>query len=250
MDLFGIAIEAAPAAESSAVETLPEWSETVRLAGDRDTLGLYLTGHPIAQYERELKVITSGRIADVGGARPVNGSEGQRFQGRPVTVAGLVLEMRRRGNRTTLLLDDRSGRLEVSLFDETFQQYRTLIARDAILVIEGQLRYDEFIEGWRLTAKRIADIDQAREQFARRLIIRWPTSRDARGFISELEACLRPFRRGACGVAVHYRSAAARAALELPEEWSVRPTRELMDQLEQLVGHDGVQLVYAPRLDG
>ncbi|HSN70118.1 MAG TPA: OB-fold nucleic acid binding domain-containing protein, partial [Steroidobacteraceae bacterium] len=223
---------------------------TVRLAGERDTLGLYLTGHPIVQYERELKAITSGRIADVAGARPVNGSEGPRWQaGRSVTVAGLVLEVRRRGNRTTLMLDDRSGRLEVSLFDETFQQYRTIVARDAILVVEGQLRFDEFIEGWRLTAKRIADIDQAREQFARRLIIRWPATGDGEAFVSELEACLKPFRRGACGVAVHYRSAAARAALELPEEWSVRPTRELMDQLEQLVGHDGVQLIYAPRLD-
>ena len=51
-------------------ETLPDWSEAVRLAGERDTLGLYLTGHPITEYERELKPITSGRIADVGGARP------------------------------------------------------------------------------------------------------------------------------------------------------------------------------------
>ena len=249
VDLFGIGADPLRAHAPRVTDAFPEWSEAVRLAGERDTLGLYLTGHPIAQYERELRVITSGRIADVAGARPVTGSEGQRYQGRPVTVAGLVLEMRRRGNRTTLILDDRSGRLEVSMFDETFQQYRTIVARDAILVVEGQLRFDEFIEGWRLNAKKIADIDQAREQFARRLIIRWPASRPGNGFVSELEACLRPFRRGPCGVAVHYRSDSALAALELPDEWSVRPTRELMDQLEQLVGSDGIQLVYAPRLD-
>ena len=52
-------------------ETLPEWGEAVRLTGERETLGLYLTGHPIAEYERELRPITSGRIADVGGAKPV-----------------------------------------------------------------------------------------------------------------------------------------------------------------------------------
>jgi DNA polymerase-3 subunit alpha len=249
VDLFGLAAAAPDDVVAGAVESLPEWSEAVRLAGERDTLGLYLTGHPIAQYERELRVITSGRIADVAGGRPLATSDATRFQGRPVIVAGLVLELRKRGNRTTLMLDDRSARLEVSLFDETFQQYRSIIARDAILVIEGQLRFDEFIENWRLTAKRVSDIDQAREQFARRLIIEWPEAGNANGFVGRLEACLKPYRRGSCGVAVHYRSDRARAAVELPEEWSVRPTRALMNQLAELVGHDRVKLVFAPRLD-
>ena len=81
---------------------VPDWSEDVRLAGERDTLGLYLTGHPITEYERELKPITSGRIADIGGARPVGANEGGwRGPGRNVTVAGLVLEVRKRGGRTS-----------------------------------------------------------------------------------------------------------------------------------------------------
>ncbi len=79
-DLFGSrrtgqrAVPAPPIPATDAAqahETLPEWSEAVRLAGERETLGLYLTGHPIAEYERELKPIISGRIADVGGAKPV-----------------------------------------------------------------------------------------------------------------------------------------------------------------------------------
>ena len=64
-------------------ETLPEWSEAVRLAGERETLGLYLTGHPIAEYERELRPIISGRIADVGGAKPV----GDRGRGEGQSMA-------------------------------------------------------------------------------------------------------------------------------------------------------------------
>ena len=54
-----------------------------------------------------------------------------------MTVAGLVLEMRRRPNRVTLVLDDRSGRLEVSLYEEIYQQHRDIIVKDAILVIDG-----------------------------------------------------------------------------------------------------------------
>jgi hypothetical protein len=93
-------------------------------------------------------------------------NEGFRFQGKPATVAGMVFDFGKRGNRIIFTLDDRSGRLEASMFEETYQQYRALIAKSAILIVEGSLRFDEFIEGWRLNAKRVIDIDQASQQHA------------------------------------------------------------------------------------
>ena len=125
VDLFGLA-----AAENTAVA---DWNDAERLAGERETLGLFLSGHPISPYEPDLKFLVSARLADVGGARP-SAPMGERgwSQGKPATVAGLVLEIRRRPNRVTLILDDRSARLEVSLFEETFQQYRDIIVKDAI----------------------------------------------------------------------------------------------------------------------
>ncbi|MGI9245646.1 MAG: DNA polymerase III subunit alpha, partial [Steroidobacteraceae bacterium] len=215
-DLFGLA-EPAPAVtvETDAPtisETLPEWSEAVRLAGERETLGLYLTGHPIAEYERELRPIISGRIADVGGAKPVGAGEEKgntwRGPGRSVTVAGLVLEIRKRGGRTSFILDDRSGRLEVTMFDDIFQQFRALVTKDAILVVEGGLRWDDFIDDWRLQAKKILDLDQAREQYARNIVLRWPAGRgrngDAGKQIAALENALQPSKGGRCNVAVRY----------------------------------------------
>jgi DNA polymerase-3 subunit alpha len=251
-DLFGLAL--APATKAAQpIEILPEWSESIRLTGERETLGLYLTGHPIAQYESAIASITSGRIADVAGAKPVNAGEGGfRYQGKPVTIAGLIIDIRKRGNRTTLMLDDRSSRLEVSMFEETFQQYRTLIAKDRIVIIEGNLRFDDFIEDWRLNAKRIVDIEQAREKLARRLDIRWPesaTNGSAQTFLVNLQQVLKDYRKGQCSVSVHYKSTDARAALTLPDEWSVRPTKELMERLERLVGRDGVKVVYGPRVE-
>src|SRR5439155_218705 len=70
---------------------LPEWSEAVRLAGERETLGLYLTGHPLARCESSLARFVSHRIGDLVSDRPVAGLESGRFgAGRPVTVAGLI----------------------------------------------------------------------------------------------------------------------------------------------------------------
>ena len=189
------------------------------------------------------------RIADLGGPRPAGE---QRWQGggRPVTVAGLVLEIRKRGPRMSLMLDDRSGRIEVSLQDEIYQQYRGVIARDAILVIEGQLRFEDFLEDWRLHAKKLTPIDELREREARCLVLRWPAGNGDIRFIQRLEDTLRPCTGGHCGVAVHYSGSGARATLALGEEWSVRPTRELLERLSELVGRDGLRIIYGPRIEG
>ncbi len=242
VDLFGLS-----AAEDSIV---PDWSEAQRLAGERETLGLFLSGHPITPYEPDLKFLVSARLVDIGGPKPT-APPGDRAwsQGKPATVAGLVLEIRRRPNRVTLILDDRSARLEVSLFEETFQQYRDIIVKDAILIVEGTLRFDDFIEAWRLQAKSVMDIDRARERFARRLWLRWPDEFDGPQGISRFEELLKPYLKGPCAVSVVVSRAEYSGRLNLGEGWSVRASRDLLDKLSALVGRDGWYLVYGPRND-
>jgi DNA polymerase III subunit alpha len=248
VDLFGL-----NAAEDTRIE---EWTDAQRLAGERETLGLFLTGHPITPYEPDLKFLVGARLADVGGAKPaapkpVPGVERSwsTAKGRPATVAGLVLEIRRRPNRVTLILDDRTGRLEVSLFEETFQQHRDIIVKDAILVVDGSLRYDDFIEAWRLQAKTLMDIDRARERFARRLWLKWPAALDGPSGMTRFEEMLKPYTRGPCGVSVVVSRPDYSGRLNLGEAWSIRPTRELLDKLSAVVGRDGWHLVYGPRND-
>jgi len=248
VDLFGLS-----AAEDTRIE---EWTDAQRLAGERETLGLFLTGHPITPYEPDLKFLVGARLADVGGAKPAPpkpapGAERSwsTAKGRPATVAGLVLEIRRRPNRVTLILDDRTGRLEVSLFEETFQQHRDIIVKDAILVVDGSLRYDDFIEAWRLQAKSLMDIDRARERFARRLWLKWPAAFDGPSGMNRFEEMLKPYTRGPCGVSVVVNRSDYSGRLNLGEAWSIRPTRELLDKLSAVVGRDGWHLVYGPRND-
>jgi DNA polymerase-3 subunit alpha len=244
VDLFGLS-----AAPDSAVA---DWSEAMRLAGERETLGLFLSGHPITPYEPDLKLLGCARLADVvSGPKPAAAPDGGRAwsAGKAATVAGLVLEIRRRPNRVTLILDDRSARLEVSLYDEIFQQHRDIIVKDAILIIDGALRFDDFIEAWRLQAKSLMDIDRARERFARRLWLRWPAEFDGPLGMNRFEQMLKPYLRGPCGVSVSVNRPDYSGRLNLADTWSVRPTRELLDKLSALVGRDGWYLVYGPRND-
>jgi DNA polymerase-3 subunit alpha len=242
VDLFGLS--------AASDNVVADWSEAQRLAGERETLGLFLSGHPITPYEPDLKFLVSARLADVGGPKPA-AADGARSwtAGKATTVAGLVLEIRRRPNRVTLILDDRSARLEVSLYEEIFQQHRDIIVKDAILIVDGTLRYDDFIEAWRLQAKSLMDIDRARERFARRLWLRWPAEFDGPQGMNRFEQMLKPFLRGSCGVSVSVNRPDYLGRLNLADTWSVRASRALLDKLTAVVGRDGWYLVYGPRND-
>jgi DNA polymerase-3 subunit alpha len=163
-------------------------------------------------------------------------------------VGGLIVDMRRRGNRVTLVLDDRTGRLEVTLFDETYQQCRHVVAKDAIVVVEGGLRFDDFIDDWRVTAKRVVDLDRAMQDRGRRLLIRWKGQGNGH-FVDDLQRALEPHREGECSVAVVYRREDAAARILLGPGWRIRPSVDLLHRLGSLVGPENVRIEYAIPLE-
>jgi DNA polymerase-3 subunit alpha len=152
--------------------------------------------------------------------------------------------VRRRGNRVSIVLDDNSDRVEVTLFDEVYAQTKHLVTKHAALVAEGQVRYDDFLNGWRVTARRLRSMDDAIEEHARRLTIQWPESSPGAELVRDLKIALKPFTRGKCEVCVQYHTGEAQAELTLGEEWSVRPTRELRDSLSRLLGEERFSIHY------
>ena len=242
-DMFGLmADERAPVVVPLRTPELPDWSEAVRLQGERETLGLYLTGHPIGQFEAGLNRFVTHRIGDLISDRPM---ETVRFGGgKSVTVAGLIDEVKKRGPRTILSLDDRTGRVEVTLFEDVFQRYRDLVAKDALVLVEGSLRFDEFSDAWRLSAKKITELDKVREQQARRVVLRWVARPDSNVMLNRLAEVLTPFKPGPCPVTIEYTGSGAKGALTLGPDWTVRASRELLEKLESLVGRGSVQVIY------
>jgi DNA polymerase-3 subunit alpha len=264
-DMFGLVAaveaEAAPVLPSTAIADLLEWSNRELLALEKEALGLYLTGHPFDAVRRDAHYFVDAKLADLS-SEPAPLSSGERGfvqARRDITVAGLVMDVRKRGNRVTVTLDDDSGRLDVSLFSEAFQEFRHLLSKDEIVVVGGTLRYDEFMGTWQLNAKKVAPIDRVIEARAQGMILRLaPNSQvngqgngqgngRALGLLSRLHDLLLPYRDGTCDVAVQYTGTDAAARLTLGPEWAVRPSRELRDKLAELLGHDSVRLLYAPQ---
>ncbi|MHB8535266.1 MAG: DNA polymerase III subunit alpha [Sulfuricaulis sp.] len=234
-DLFGAA---APPAEAHIYETVAEWGEEQRLDGERDTLGLYLTGHPIARYAEELKSIINATIAAL---KPTANST--------VVVAGLVVAQRsmqtRRGDRMAFVtLDDRTGRLELAVFSDLYAQSRDLLAKDTLLVVEGQVSVDEYTGGFKMSAEKLYNIDQARAAFSKRLVIEVDAEQAGNGFVEDLKEILGPVTQGTCPVYLHYHGHQAEAEIALGAEWKISPTNSLLERLSRLAGERNVHLVY------
>jgi len=142
------------------------------------------------------------------------------------------------------VLDDNSERVEVTVFDELYASSKHLLLKHEVLVDEGQLRFDDFLNAWRLVANRIRSGDDAIEEYARRITISLSGQENGLEIIGELKATLTPYRQGRCELSIQYRSAAGEAQLVCGDDWSVRPTRELREALSRLLGDNAIRIHY------
>jgi DNA polymerase-3 subunit alpha len=237
-DLFGLAVSEESAVDDSQTYTteVAPWTLKERLEAEKTVLGLYLTGHPIEQYDAELKKFIPKTIAAL-----LTDLERSR-NGNKVKVAGLAIDIGIRQNkqgksRGTAILDDNTGRLEISAFREAFDTYQAVFTKynkDTVLVAEGLLAMDEYLNVPRLTVEKLFNYDHARELYARNLTLTWAAEQSATNRIETLKTVLTPFKGGSCPLQIAYSSNTARATLALGDAWRVQITDELLAGLSEL----------------
>lgn len=236
MDLFG-GLFAEPEADVYAnYRKVRELSIKERLRGEKETLGLYLTGHPIDEYEKEVRRFARQRIVDLKPSRDLQ------------TVAGLIVNLRvmknKKGDKMGFItLDDRSGRIEASLFADAFASNQALLQNDALVVVEGEVSHDDFSGGLRLRAKRVLSLESARTALAESLRLRVDRQM-LQGERLRWMAELFQRHKGACPLTLDYTGSEARAMLQFGDNWQVDPTDSLIQALRDQFGRDNVFLHY------
>ncbi|MCO7226486.1 DNA polymerase III subunit alpha [Pleionea sp. CnH1-48] len=215
------------------------WPEDQVLQGEKETLGLYLTGHPIDRYLDEVKAITSHRIAELQPTR----------RGENVTVAGLIVGIRvmktKKGDRFAIVsLDDRSGRIDVMVYADTYEAHKNILTNDNVILVEGDVSVDDFNGGLRMSVRSITDFVAAREQHARYLLLELNEPALEDNIAEQLHRNIKPCLNGKIPVKVKFITDKADAELSFSDEWKVQPTDELLYHLEGLKGCDKARLVY------
>ncbi|KUJ72218.1 DNA polymerase III subunit alpha [Thiomicrospira sp. WB1] len=186
-DLFGDALsfEAENADELVAVS---EMSQKKRLKGEKDTLGLYMTGHPIEIYRKELADLVD---QDLKSLRPE--------KWKKVWVAGLVVAARskvtRSGSRMGFAaIDDQTARVEVVLRPNVFEGCREILVPDAVVLIHGEVSEDTFNGGIKIDAEQVVTLAESRQERAKGIKIR-PSMPLTESVVHELATVLGHYQR-------------------------------------------------------
>ncbi len=231
-NLFGDVEDHRPTAQLSKV---PRWNDLERLKQEKAAVGYYLSGHPFRAYEAELRGFAPTRLDQVSA------------QNGTVMLAGIVVsqrvQMTRRGRMGVLVLDDSYARLELTVFNELYEQHRHWLKEDTLVVVEGKVSKSMFddSESLRISAEKLFDLQKAREQFARALKI----TCNGQSSGEKLRALLTPHLKGPCPVAVEYHNRSAVCELNLGEEWKVHPRDELIASLGEWLQPENVKLIYS-----
>jgi DNA polymerase-3 subunit alpha len=160
-------------------------------------------------------------------------------------VVGMRIMKNKRGDSVAFLtLDDKSGRIELSVWAEKFNAYREILVKDALLVVKGNVSEDSFTGGLKMVADSIQSIYEARCSKLRGLELRLSGSEENAGWVEKFHSTLSGYRDGNCAVTVQYTVPSAEGQLRLGDQWKVQPKDELISRLREEFGKNSVTLHY------
>jgi DNA polymerase-3 subunit alpha len=238
VDMFGnAATSAAPMLLD--LPSCADWPLEQKLNGERDTLGRYLSGHPLDPYRDLLRQLVTGALDDL--ERLHSERKFQRGAEGGVVLAGLVVGQRRRGDTMAFVqIEDGYGRIECAFFREACLEYGPLLTRDRILLIEGQLQEDEFSGGYSLRARQAWDFKPLCARHARLLTL--AIDNRHRDTLADVERVLGAFRPGTTPLRLDLTTREARGRVDLNGEFGVRAEPELLGALRAVPGVESVSL--------
>ena len=210
------------------------WTLRDILAGEKESLGSFLSGHPMDEFQQEVRKFSPRSIREL-------------TAGSKQWVAGLIVDVRlvktQRGTMAVLQLDDGTGQIEATAYSEVYEQNRDLLVKDQIVLADGRLQMDDFRGQLSLRAKSFTTLEAARSSRVRELKLGLNSEAIERGVSAELKRAFSA-HTGDCPIVVEYKQSAGSAMVRFGDRYRIKPTDTLLDQLKELVGHDSVELVY------
>jgi len=215
-----------------------EWSPKEKLAKEKDTLGLFLTGHPIEEYEKEVKSIVTCRLKDLEPDRT-----------KTYLIAGLVMDVRtmqsKKGDTLAFLaLDDRTARIEVGLFGDLYAENKDWLKSDVLVVAETEVSYDNYSGGIRCRVKSLIDVERARNKYAKYVRVKLLNEQDTKRFNSILGEQSLTFSPEGVPLLIDYQREDARGRVKLGDNWKLTPDDTNVSALRSEFGHERVEILY------
>lgn len=210
-----------------------------RYIHERETLGLFLSGHPINEIKDQLHAL---RIQPLLALKPTDKN------GKPQRIAGVIvasrrIKTRRGGIMLVVTLDDSTTKMEVTFFSDVLEQFRDYLVQDACLVIEAQVTHDDYSGNLRIVAKDVMSVEEARMKYARLLNLNL-NRQIGMEVLSQVKVIMEEFKGGECPVRISYQNDDAKVEFTCDDSMRVVLSDDCLQKLKALVGESGVAVQF------
>jgi len=218
------------------IPDIKEWPENQLLAFEKQLLGFYVTGHPLARYERAMQIYSTCSAQELS----------KRTDGEEIRIAGLIHKLKLTTTKRTnermaiMTLEDLTDTIEVLVFPRTFKEFERHITADNIVLVKGQLSLRE--EEAKILASEIIELDEARERYTKCVTISLITPGLEEDSLDKLKGLLTHYPGKVPVELLFDRPNQQKVSLFVDDKYNIEPKNELFDEIEQLLGKGVVSL--------
>jgi DNA polymerase-3 subunit alpha len=224
--------------------TLPdiaEWNELERLAFEKETVGFYITGHPLDDAIHEIRTVVDieiGKLSQWGDAQPVR-------------VGGLIrtckqLKSKKGDPMAFLALEDILDSVEVVVFPEVYARSQHLLSSTEPVIIQGTVQKDE--RGAKIIAESIDPLAEALEKYTESINLKLDASTVTRQRLEALKKICYQFH-GQCPLllTIHF-PGHGEVDIEILKDLTIRPCREFSEKMNETLGYPALSFKKKPML--
>ena len=230
-DLFGEDIVISPK-EDKDIEV--EFDE---VAAEWNALGFYLDSHPLENKRKEVRNMCGFFISEL------------QPEVHTQRIAGCLMQFNvrqgKRGRFAFATLDDGSAKIEVSVWTDVFDKYRSLLKKGQVLIVEGVIEKDDYSDfvKHKMIAERIMTFDQARHEYIKNIRINLENdAKDTEVVVNSLKEIANSNEGNR--VLISYKGDGAKADIALPSNFSVKLDDSSIKALGKRFGAENLEFVY------
>lgn len=249
MSLFSVAPDTSDSSQAEVTDIIPpdipEWDEREKLASEKDTVGFYITGHPLDSAMEEIKTVVDSDILNLENW-PAD---------QPVRIGGLIKSCKhhksKRGDPMAFLtVEDVTETLEVIVFPDAFTRCYQVLSSQEPIIVQGIVQKEE--RGPKILAETIDLLADAREKYTELMQVRLDANKINRQKLEQIKKACYKFH-GNCPLllTIHF-PGQGEVDIEVLKDITIRPCKELTDSIEEILDYKGITFrkkpnVIAPR---
>jgi DNA polymerase-3 subunit alpha len=234
MGLFDDGVECSLSVTVPALPKIAEWEEKERLVREKESLGFYISGHPLTRHEKTMSKFSTAHTAvlkEVGDGRSV------RIGGM---VAGAkVIRTKRDELMAFIQLEDLHGSIEVVVFPSVYNTCRELLGDDQPVMIQGKVQQDD--KGSKVLADTVIPMKKAEQLWTAKVRFNIDATRSDKAVLSDLRDILQRYPGDCHGVFCIKMPQQVEAHVAMADSWRLQPGEALMREVNGLLGYPAVE---------